>query len=1549
MMTEEDEKGGEASFLYAASPSLQREQLRPSLAASVQDTRVNLLHVLDDDDERVNSGPTSPAHTAPLGPTIFVQLSASKDSACAHRVSDKSVKVGTKLFMVEDVFDCEQKGRLQTSVARPLLFDVVHGSSVTLVDLSNSNGIATVLSTVEALFASIRRNLDARGTFKPVMDRSVNRLTDDQSEMERGIRRKVVGNTIEDSLADLEQKEVPSSALVGVCPSRSFCVWSSAVELHWERETVVDLLEVNSSKRPLLRVEIDKKNNAYLANVKYVFTPGGPKDVAAVLETAMKHLIRERKRILLFSLRLVQHSQSSDAGRTVATKPGRISFLLMTSPSLLQKFLSADIQNPTANSSKFRKFMAALAQGRVHVVVDCSDLSVDCARRALEFCSESVAHGDESEFPKNFAGSRTMAVEDSGANERTVDGNDAPCGEGEPDEFDDDKGEISSVEAEVAYYKKKAWDLFRQLRAEQDRVIAIHRSEKTLRTEWNAREQQLRCEIVEELTRRFDQIEQIQGQQYQVDLDRAEDLAEERIRIWVDGTKKRYEQQIEQIERAYQERIAELDRRLAAKISEQMEISSRRRPSACQCDQLRQELEDIKQQLAEKTSECEDNQQLLEEAGQTFKQQQEIIAQLKGDRSGFIEENGASTDSRASSPTTEDYNSRGSKPRTHDSKESSPTTNDSRASSPTKNDFRVSNPTTNEKERSSSPISARGQVQRGRFQRGRFQGRARTVSSRPVSPKSKKKNFEEMFANYQKLLESPLPTSHFVKRREIKEREVDDEDFDEEDMEDDLIGKESESSELRAEIAKLKSQLDEQHQHPAAGGDGDGGGFELIELECKVADLETSLKTERERADELQHKLEDTSRRADTAEAALATVEADSSRIDGLEQEISAVNDRLKEAQKALEDERAEAAELKTSLAAATTAKDDAVANLARLEEERAAIDEKLTVANNAAAGAQEELAKVTASVEELKKTSAALKEEVETARSELEAETKKRTDMISALNSELAQKEKSVEAAEKALGETKRNLQVLEAKLQSSVDILAEKTKELDGAKKTVADLERQLTAAAAEKQAALDRVENGSKELTAKIAAFDGEKTASEKLMQELKEQIKSKEQAVADTMRQMNDVQRELVDAKTSCVELKKEKLALNDSLTEQRNTVERLKTANTDWTREKEVLVSQRNAIDLQLKQTTAMLEKERTQLANIQKENSATKQSVIQYQASAQELSSVKQKFDQVLAESKEREANYAQEKDQLGKVLQQTQTELMTINAEKKRIEQDLHLFKTREMERIKNMEGEFRKAHESLEAQLQGLRGQLKHAQEEVRIHQQKKAQVETQLEASRERESRLSSSVAESNRLKLDNEALCRDVKELRAEVEALKTAKVKLEKVLDVAKDHQEVATTAQATSSASVKPTPPKRAKKSPIDTEDARPEQSIEISRMADSKKTLVSSPKKGKKRASTDTDSAMSGADDRESEQMTEDVKQTPKTKGRPANQKKPTASTVRRTGKDKKIPESSAGHPKADPGMSATNQAIRTPIDSAVTPARKRTAAKANATAVDE
>lgn len=52
----------------------------------------------------------------------------------------------------------------------------------------------TVLATVEALFASIRRNLDTRGAFKPVMDRGVNRLTDDQADMERNIRRKAVGN-----------------------------------------------------------------------------------------------------------------------------------------------------------------------------------------------------------------------------------------------------------------------------------------------------------------------------------------------------------------------------------------------------------------------------------------------------------------------------------------------------------------------------------------------------------------------------------------------------------------------------------------------------------------------------------------------------------------------------------------------------------------------------------------------------------------------------------------------------------------------------------------------------------------------------------------------------------------------------------------------------------------------------------------------------------------------------------------------------------------------------------------------------------------------------------------------------------------------------------------------------------------------------------------------------------------------------------------------------------------------------------------------------------
>lgn len=77
-MMEEGEKGAQASFLYAASPSLQMEAMRPSLAASVQDTRVNLLHALDDDEERVapggGGGGASPScHTA-SGPAIFVQL-----------------------------------------------------------------------------------------------------------------------------------------------------------------------------------------------------------------------------------------------------------------------------------------------------------------------------------------------------------------------------------------------------------------------------------------------------------------------------------------------------------------------------------------------------------------------------------------------------------------------------------------------------------------------------------------------------------------------------------------------------------------------------------------------------------------------------------------------------------------------------------------------------------------------------------------------------------------------------------------------------------------------------------------------------------------------------------------------------------------------------------------------------------------------------------------------------------------------------------------------------------------------------------------------------------------------------------------------------------------------------------------------------------------------------------------------------------------------------------------------------------------------------------
>jgi hypothetical protein len=41
-----------------------------------------------------------------------------------------------------------------------------------------------------------------------------------------------------------------------------------------------------------------------------------------------------------------------------------------------------------------------------------------------------------------------------------------------------------------------------------------------------------------------------------------EDLAEERIRIWVDGTKRRYEEQIDKLKSTYDTRIAALEKAL---------------------------------------------------------------------------------------------------------------------------------------------------------------------------------------------------------------------------------------------------------------------------------------------------------------------------------------------------------------------------------------------------------------------------------------------------------------------------------------------------------------------------------------------------------------------------------------------------------------------------------------------------------------------------------------------------------------------------------------------------------------------------------------------------------------------------------------------------------------------------------------------------------------------------------------------------------------------------------------------------------------------------
>ncbi len=46
---------------------------------------------------------------------------------------------------------------------------------------------------------------------------------------------------------------------------------------------------------------------------------------------------------------------------------------------------------------------------------------------------------------------------------------------------------------------------------------------------------------------------------YRENVAKLEDLAEERIRIWVDGTKRRYQEQIDKMKSSYDARIATLE------------------------------------------------------------------------------------------------------------------------------------------------------------------------------------------------------------------------------------------------------------------------------------------------------------------------------------------------------------------------------------------------------------------------------------------------------------------------------------------------------------------------------------------------------------------------------------------------------------------------------------------------------------------------------------------------------------------------------------------------------------------------------------------------------------------------------------------------------------------------------------------------------------------------------------------------------------------------------------------------------------------------------
>ncbi len=65
--------------------------------------------------------------------------------------------------------------------------------------------------------------------------------------------------------------------------------------------------------------------------------------------------------------------------------------------------------------------------------------------------------------------------------------------------------------------------------------------------------------VVDEMLTRFNQLETRQNEAHREEALRAEDLAEDRIRIWVDGTRQKYETMLTEQERVYEARISALE------------------------------------------------------------------------------------------------------------------------------------------------------------------------------------------------------------------------------------------------------------------------------------------------------------------------------------------------------------------------------------------------------------------------------------------------------------------------------------------------------------------------------------------------------------------------------------------------------------------------------------------------------------------------------------------------------------------------------------------------------------------------------------------------------------------------------------------------------------------------------------------------------------------------------------------------------------------------------------------------------------------------------